>query len=331
MRIGIIGTRWGLMHVGGFRGAGAEVVALCGKDAVRTRAVAAAEGIGLGTTDPSELFAACDAVVVASPDALHHSHVSAALRAGRPVLCEKPLTFTATESDDLQRRATESGLGCAVNFPYRMLPPVAALYHSLRTRTPVRHAAVTLRSGFLSRNDTSGSVRGDSGDFGGLSHVLDAALWLIGGRPVRVQAVLSGRPAHSAALHVELHTGAVLGVTHLAAPEPGIWGEWTLIGDDWEAAFAAGYRPALGGWRLGPARLFVQQSWQELTPAITPQPGEREPWAQAHVATARAFMQLLGGAPRDALASFGDGGRVQHVLDAALRSESAQRRVAIAD
>src|SRR5262245_38143661 len=63
MRIGIIGTNWGRMHIGAFRAAGAEVVALCGLDAGRARSVATEERIPLATTDVAELIAASEAVV----------------------------------------------------------------------------------------------------------------------------------------------------------------------------------------------------------------------------------------------------------------------------
>lgn len=334
-RIGIIGTRWGRMHVGGFRAAGAEITALCGRDAARTREVAAAEGIPLGTTDLAELCAACDAVVVASPDALHQDHVAQALRAGRPVLCEKPLTRTAAAADALLTQEAASGVVCAVSFPYRMLPPIAALHRALRERSEVRQVAVVLRSGFLSPQDAGegdgdDEILGASGDFGGVSHVLDAALWLLDAQPARVQSVLTGRPVHSAALHVELQGGAVLGITHLAAPEPGIWGRWTLVGRDWEASFAAGYRPELGGWRVGPVQLFSGARWHTIAPELCPQSGAREPWAEAHVETARAFLARMQGAPGGSLATFADGARVQHVIDAAVRSEREQRRIRIA-
>ena len=55
VRIGVIGTKWGLMHVGAFRAAGAEVAALCGQNPDNTRAVAAREVIPLATTDVLEL------------------------------------------------------------------------------------------------------------------------------------------------------------------------------------------------------------------------------------------------------------------------------------
>lgn len=96
-RVGVIGTGWGRMHVGAFRAAGAEVVALCGRDAAKTARIAAEEGIARATTDVAELVDAVEVVVVAGPDATHPAHVARALAAGRHVLCEKPLALTRAD------------------------------------------------------------------------------------------------------------------------------------------------------------------------------------------------------------------------------------------
>src|SRR5512134_2685697 len=101
MRVGIIGTGWGRMHVGAFRAAGATVAALCGRNLEKTRGIAAREGIALATTDVAELCREVDLVVVASPDSLHRDHAHAAIAAGRHVLCEKPLGMTLEQAREL--------------------------------------------------------------------------------------------------------------------------------------------------------------------------------------------------------------------------------------
>jgi predicted dehydrogenase len=325
VRIGIIGTKWGLMHVGAFRAAGAQVAALCGHGPDRTREVAAREGIPLATTDVRELCAAVDAVVVASPDALHADHVALALDAGRSVLSEKPLTRTAAEARALLSRARAATRPAAVSFPYRMLPSLRALKAWLAERR-VEHLVLTLRTGFVPRED-NGPLLGASGDWGGVSHVLDAALWLTGATPVWVQASLTGRPVHTAALHVGLSSGAVLVLTHAACPEPAIHGGWTLLGHGWEAGFSGGYVPSRGGWCVSPVRGFEHGEWRDIAPGLEPQPGALEPWAQAHVEGARRFLGLLRGEPRDGLATLEDGATVQEVLAAAMVSEEEGRRV----
>jgi predicted dehydrogenase len=51
-----------------------------------------------------------DVVYVATPHPMHHSKALLALRAGKPVLVEKPFTMNAAEAADLVREARERGL-----------------------------------------------------------------------------------------------------------------------------------------------------------------------------------------------------------------------------
>ncbi len=331
VRIGVIGTNWGRMHIGAFREAGAEVAALCGRGVERTREVAAQEGIPLATVDVRELCAAVDAVVVASPDGTHRAHVEAALASGRAVLCEKPLARTAEDALAMVARAHAGGPPSAVNFPYRMLPPLRALRAWLAGRAP-HHLVITLRNGFAGLGEDGASdFLGASGDFGGMSHPLDAALWLTGATPEWVQASLRGRPAHSVALHVGLSSGTVLVLTHVSCAEPGIHGGWSLLGAGWEVGFSGGYVPALNGWSLSPVRRFEGGAWSDLAPGLHPQPGAREPWAEAHVETARRFLALLDDAPaaESGLATLEEAATVQRLLAAALTSEREGRRVSL--
>lgn len=329
VRIGVIGTNWGLMHVGAFRAAGADVTALCGQNQEHTRAVAAREGIPMATTEVRALCEAVDAVVVASPDAHHREHVEVALEAGRAVLCEKPLTRTAEEAIALAARARASGRLCAVNFPYRMLPPFRALRDWLSEHPP-RHLVVTLRNSFVRMGgEGPGPFTGASADWDGLSHLLDTVLWLSGAEPLWIQASLSGRPVHTAALHVGLSSGAIAVLTHAACPEPGLHGGWTLLGRDWEAGLSGGYVPSRNGWCVSPVRCFQDGAWSDLAPGLEPRPGEREPWAQAHVETAQRFLAALSGQPLRELATLEEAAHVQRLLAAAVLSEQEGRRVTV--
>ena len=75
--------------------------------------------------DWREMFAAekaradkLDLVTVATPNATHYEITKAFLAAGFNVLCEKPMTVTVAEAEDIVATAKQSGAICAVNYGY---------------------------------------------------------------------------------------------------------------------------------------------------------------------------------------------------------------------
>lgn len=117
-------VRWGILATGKIAGAfardlallpDAEIAAVASRDLRRAEAFAAEHGTP-GTTRAygsyDELVAddRVDVVYVASPHALHHEHTMLAFDAGKPVLCEKALTLTSRESEDLVRVSRERDL-----------------------------------------------------------------------------------------------------------------------------------------------------------------------------------------------------------------------------
>lgn len=99
---------------------GAELVAV--QDVVEDRVKAVAEKYGVpGFTDIDELLAAegVDAVYIATPTFVHHEQTVAAARAGKHVLCEKPLAMTKQEIEDAIVVCEEQGVKLGTNFMMR--------------------------------------------------------------------------------------------------------------------------------------------------------------------------------------------------------------------
>jgi predicted dehydrogenase len=123
VRVGVLGVAgMGLLHVLLLpKAEGAEVAAIC--DVVPD----ALEKAGGGApdaklfSDPAEMFASgtIDAVVIASPNALHAAHVTAALEAGLHVYCEKPLGITVGECRAIAELAADRNLKVQVGFQHR--------------------------------------------------------------------------------------------------------------------------------------------------------------------------------------------------------------------
>ena len=77
----------------------------------------------------TELFAAlaqsaADAVYIATPVFLHAPQTIAALRAGRHVLCEKPMALNYAEALTMQRAAADTGRTLGIAYYRRMYPKV---------------------------------------------------------------------------------------------------------------------------------------------------------------------------------------------------------------
>lgn len=79
-------------------------------DAQANRAVAAEFGGSAADSIAALLGQDVDAVYVASPAYAHHEHVLACARAGKHVLCEKPLGMTTAEAAEMVAAASAAGV-----------------------------------------------------------------------------------------------------------------------------------------------------------------------------------------------------------------------------
>jgi len=74
-----------------------------------------------------------DLVTVATPNSTHFEITKAFLEAGFNVLCEKPMTMTVEEGEEIVKIAQSSGKICAVNYCYSAYPMVREMREMVRT------------------------------------------------------------------------------------------------------------------------------------------------------------------------------------------------------
>ncbi|MEP3035843.1 MAG: Gfo/Idh/MocA family oxidoreductase, partial [Pseudoruegeria sp.] len=74
-----------------------------------------------------------DLVTVATPNSTHFEITKAFLEAGFNVLCEKPMTMTVEEGEEIVRVAKASGSICAVNYCYSAYPMVREMRQMVKT------------------------------------------------------------------------------------------------------------------------------------------------------------------------------------------------------
>ena len=125
LRIGIIGVGFGaVVHVPGFQSEGWEVPVVWGRTKSRAEEAAQRLEVPEVANDWRELVARddLDAVAVTTPPSAHLEIVTAALNAGKHVLCEKPFALNAGEAEQMRALAAERGLTAMVAHEFRFAP-----------------------------------------------------------------------------------------------------------------------------------------------------------------------------------------------------------------
>jgi predicted dehydrogenase len=167
-----------------------RLVAIAGRTADRVEAAAGRYGFERSTTDWRDLIA--DPAVAlfdnSGPNGLHAEPTLAAARAGKHLLCEKPLGLDASESHAIWRAADEAGVVHMCGFNYRFLPAVALareLIHGGEIGEVHRFSCSYLQDWLADpsaphvwRLDREQAGAGALGDLG--THVVDLARFLVG-------------------------------------------------------------------------------------------------------------------------------------------------------
>jgi len=195
VRIGIIGT--GGMANGHARRfneiEGSQVVSCLDLIPERASAFAQKHEIPHVAESIEALLDRVDAVSVVTPDRFHRAPSLAALAAGKHLLCEKPLSVTLAEAQEMAAAAVRSGRIHMINFSYR---ESAAFQRAIRLREEgalgaLRHVHASYLQTWLSSDvwgswtrealvwrlqaSQSGGVLGDIG-----CHILDMATAVAG-------------------------------------------------------------------------------------------------------------------------------------------------------
>lgn len=130
IRCGVLGAGWWatFAHIPALLGdPRAELVAIQKSDRDHARKVAADFGVPHACTTAKELLAieGLQAVVVSSSPHLHYQQAAAALRMGKHVLIEKPMTLTTSQARELLDLATEHDLQFLISCPWHYTPHAA--------------------------------------------------------------------------------------------------------------------------------------------------------------------------------------------------------------
>ena len=213
--------RWGILSTADIgvrkvipgirRAARCEVAAIASRDAQAARVAADRLDIPTahGSYDALIQDPDVDAVYIPLPNHLHAEWTIAALRAGKHVLCEKPLAMTADEAQRMVDAAHETGLHLMEAFMYRHHPTWVAAMELVASGRIGTLTAV--QSWFSYFNDDPANIR-NIREYGGGAlfdigcYSVNLSRMVFGGEPIRVQASLRRDPASG----VDVLTSAIL-------------------------------------------------------------------------------------------------------------------------
>ncbi len=190
VRVGVIGVGGQAkgVHLDGYaRCPQASIVALCDTNTDLLADRAEMYGVHKTCTDYQQLIMDrdVDAVSICTPNVVHAEIAIAALRAGKHVLCEKPIAMSYEQSREMYEVAEHSGLRHMTAFTYRFVPAMqylGALVHRGDIGEPIQLRSRRLQDwgrralGWRQIKSTAGT--GELGDMA--SHRIDYGHYLIG-------------------------------------------------------------------------------------------------------------------------------------------------------
>ncbi len=186
--IGVIGAGMGatLALVNEVPASRLQVRAICAGSEHSARSTAGRLGIARWTTDYRTLLddRSIDVIGVFSPDHLHAEHAIAALRAGKHVLCTKPMTASLADALEVVRAVEETGRCFMVGQTMRWDPQFATARRVLQDGEigelcwAEAHYVHDLRHVFEATPWRLTAPQDPL--YGGLSHPIDLLRWLLG-------------------------------------------------------------------------------------------------------------------------------------------------------
>lgn len=325
---------------------GVQIVAACDIDRPRVEAFAIRHGIPAAGvfTDFSKLLRDCpvDAVSIVTPDAFHAPLSIQALKAGKHVLCEKPLGLDHAETRRMVAAANKAGTVAMVNFSYRdwsALQAITARVHAGEIGE-LRHVEAsylqtwltapiwgewTTSPAWLWRLSTRHGSKGVLGDIG--VHIVDFATYPAG--PIKnVFARLKAFPKapknrigeypldanDSAVLNVEFANGA-LGTIHTTRWATGHANRLALKLHGTKGALSFDSDLGTESYRACLGRDVATASWKEHKAKPTPNNHQR-------------FIRAIRSG-ETVQPDFARGSEIQRVLDACFESDAAGKPVKI--
>lgn len=334
-------------------GARPELVAVCGRTDPAVREAATRYGFAQYTTDWRALVTDPRISVfdnVAS-DEMHVEPTLEAIRAGKHVICEKPLALGVADAERLLDAADAAGVKHMTCFNYRFMPAVALARQLVKEGEIGELHQVRFRYSQEWRTDLNAELPAPAGALTIIGcHAVDQARFLVGeitgvaarfGSPVTTpRRHFRGRPVEqddTVAMLVEFDSGLV-GTVDASLVSPGRRNmlAWELNGSKGSLSWSLEELNHLRVFRRGAGRtqgfseVIVCESDHQLAAPWWPS-GHVLGWEHGHINMLAHFLRsVVNGHPIGPLAaSFADGVQAARVAEAAVTSAERGAFVAV--
>ena len=171
-----------------------ELAAVGSRSLESARAFAAAQQAKRACASYAEVLAEpdVDAIYIGLPNSMHHEWTIKSLRAGKHVLCEKPIAMNAREAQEMFQVADQTGKILVEAFMYRSHPQTLKLLETVRSGAI--GAVRLIRTSFCFKTTKiAGSIRFDASLGGGAlmdvgCYCIDFSQLIAGAAPMRINA-----------------------------------------------------------------------------------------------------------------------------------------------
>lgn len=224
IKFGVLGAgRIGKVHARNLQQSGRAQVAYIA-DAVPEAASSLAESVGAGVSSIDEILASeIDAVLIATPTDTHADLIEQVARAGKAILCEKPVSLSVERIEQCLPVVEKAGVPLMIGFHRRYDPNYAALAKALREGSigEVEMVTIVARDPApppVSYIERSGGIYRDM-----MIHDFDMVRFLLGEEPVVVHALGSvltdpaikeAGDVDTAVVHMQTASGKIAVITN---------------------------------------------------------------------------------------------------------------------
>lgn len=257
---------WGIIGLGRIAGSqvapgitaceNSTLVSVVSRDRGRAGEFARAHGAANALDDYAKMLAdpAVDAVYIATPNALHADQVVAAARAGKHVLCDKPLALTVEDARRCAEECRTAGVRLGIMFQTRYHDGLADAAKLVRDGGigDVVVAEVTMSGGRNLpkgwRTDPALAGLGTLNNIG--VHAFDVLRYLLGSEVTEVTALTDSEPGYridTTALVLLRFSGGTIGYVHVNQSAPHARDDIVLYGTEGRVLGANLSRPQRDG------------------------------------------------------------------------------------